>query len=130
MKEEIYNEKELKSLEDEIRAMGIPYSSGEPDDRYFVNFRVRLLERIDAKEQKKSILQAIWAWLTVSPLRSLSLATGLAGVIIAALLIRPNSEPKLAKVQLVPKTIENSIVLIPKETQPDLAAASKPRVSA
>ena len=55
MKEEMYNEKELKALEDEIRAMGIPYSANEPDDRYFANFRVRLMERIEAKEQKQNI---------------------------------------------------------------------------
>ena len=47
MKEETYNEQELQKLEAELRAMGIPYSENEPDDRYFANFRVRVMERIE-----------------------------------------------------------------------------------
>ena len=99
MKEELYNEQELKAIEDEIRALGIPYSKNEPDERYFANFRVRLMERIDTKEEKQSIFAAVWSWLTTSPLRTLSLGTGLAAVIVAALLMNTASEPKIAQVQ-------------------------------
>jgi len=96
MKEETYNEMEIQKLEEEIRAMGVPYSENEPDDRYFANFRVRLMERIDAKEEKKSIARSIWSWISDSPLRTISIGAGLAGVIIAALLIRPATQEQVA----------------------------------
>jgi hypothetical protein len=117
MKEEIYNEQELQKLEEEIRAMGIPYSQDEPDDRYFANFRVRLMDHIDAKEEK-SIAAKVWSWLSSSPLRSLSLSAGLAGVVIAALLIQPTPEVQIAKVEQAPKTMENPAVTPSKEALP------------
>lgn len=127
MKEEIYNEKQLKALEDEIRAMGIPYSENEPDERYFANFRVRLMERLDEKEQKQSIFVAAWAWLTSSPLRSLSLGATLAGVIVAVLLMRPVSEPQVATIQPTQPKIETPSIIASREMKPDVAVAVKPR---
>ena len=128
MKEEIYNEKELKALEDEIRALGIPYSQNEPDERYFTNFRVHLMERIDAKEAKQSIFASVWSWVTTSPILSLSLGAGLAAVIVAAFLINPASQSKIALVKPVqqapviatqqPSTlpqIKENIAAIPKK---------------
>jgi hypothetical protein len=123
MKEEIYNEKELAKLEEEIRAMGISYSTNEPDERYFANFRVRLMERIDANEQSKNIFASIWSWLSSSPLRSLSLGAGLAGVIIAALLIRPNTEQQIAKIEPTPQKVETPLVIPPQEI-PQLSTAA------
>src|SRR5947209_16204560 len=105
MKDETYNEMELQKLEEEIRAMGVPFSADEPDDRYFANFRVRLMERIEAK-QKKSIAASVWSWIAGSPLRSLSIGAGLAGVVIAVLLIRPAPQEQLAKVE-PPTKMEN-----------------------
>jgi len=96
MENEMYNEKELKALEAEIRAMGIPYSANEPDERYFANFRVHLMERIEAKEVKQGFFAAAFSWFT--PLRSLSLGATLAGVIVAVMLMRPSSEPTVAVV--------------------------------
>ena len=120
MREETYNEQELQKLEEQIRAMGIPYSANEPDERYFANFRVRLMERIDAQE-KKSILASVWSWITASPIRSLSLGAGLAGIIIAALLIQPASQNEIAKVQPAPKAIEQPQVIAP-QNPPEVAA--------
>lgn len=125
MKEENDNEKELKVLEDEIRALGIPYSSGEPDERYFANFRVRLMERIDAKEQKQGIFAEVWSWLLASPLRSVSLGAGLAGVIIAVLLLRPVSEPQVAVTS--PVQAPAIISPAPKDAAPVQAA---PKIAA
>ena len=101
MKEEIYNEQELKALEDEIRALGIPYSKNEPDERYFANFRVHLMERIDAKQAKQNIFASVWSWLATSPLRVLSLGAGLAAVIAIAFLMNSSQEQKIALVQPV-----------------------------
>jgi len=124
MKEEIYNEKQLKVLEDEIRRVGIPYSENEPDERYFANFRVHLMERIDAKEQKQNIFTALWAWLASSPMRSLSLGATLAGVVVAVLLMRQVSEPQVA-VQIAQPKIENPSTITPKEISQDVAATIK-----
>ena len=136
MKEEIYNEQELKALEDEIRALGIPYSKNEPDERYFANFRVHLMERIDAKEAKKNNFASVLSWLTTSPLRSLSLGAGFVAVIVAVLLINPVSEPKIAQVQSVQQA---PIVIAPQQpiaqpqvkqniaTVPKAVAESKPK---
>ncbi len=120
MKEEIYNEQELQKLEEEIRAMGIPYSSNEPDDRYFANFRVRLFERIDAKE-KKSIFTNIWLWISSSPLRSISLSAGLAGVIISVLLLSPTSKQEVVQVEPAPKKLEQPVV-VPQENKHEIAS--------
>jgi len=126
MKEEIYNEKELKALEDEIRAMGIPYSENEPDERYFANFRVHLMERIEAKEQKQNIFAVALAWLVSSPLRYLSLGATLAGVVVAVMLLRPISEPQVATLQPIPQKVETPSVIIPKEIPQEIAATVKP----
>ena len=125
MKEEIYNEKQLKVLEDEIRRVGIPYSENEPDERYFTNFRVHLMERIDAKEQKQSIFATMWSWLASSPMRSLSLGATLAGVVVAVLLMRQVSEPQVAAVLIVQPKIENPSTITPKEIPQDVAATVK-----
>ena len=119
MENEIYNEKELKALEAEIRAMGIPYSANEPDERYFANFRVHLMERIEAGEQKQNVLATAWNWLTTTPLRGLSVGASLAGVIIAVLMIRPASEPTVAVVSPGIKPVE---ILAPPAENPQPTA--------
>ncbi|MEI8134308.1 MAG: hypothetical protein WCH46_04405 [bacterium] len=126
MNEERYNEQELKVLEDDIRAMGIPYSADEPDERYFANFRVQLMEKIESRESKKSALSLVWSWLTGSPIRSFSIATALGGVIIAALLIRPNAVPPVASVEL-PYVTTQAQVGIPV---PEVKTPVAPHISA
>jgi len=121
MKEEIYNEKELTALEEKIRAMGIPYSANEPDERYFANFRVRLMERIEAKQERKNILASVWSWLSLSPIRSLSLGAGLAAVVIAVLLIRPTPQPQVATVEQAPQEAVPVLPVAPQEI-PQLTA--------
>ncbi len=131
MKEEIYNEKELKELEDGIRALGIPYSQNEPDERYFANFRVHLMERIEANEQKKNILASIWSWLGASTLRSVSLAGGLAAVIIAALLMNQTPEPKTAHVEPVMQAPALSAPqpIAPPQIRQNIAEAPKKNIA-
>ncbi len=124
MKEEIYNEKELKALEDKIRVMGIPYSENEPDERYFTNFRVHLMERIEAKERKQNIFAGAWTWLVSSPLRYLSLGVTLAGIVVAVMFIRPTSEPQVATLQSIPQMVGAPSVIIQKGI-PQIAATVK-----
>lgn len=145
MKEENYNEKELQRLEEEIRAMGIPFSSPEPDERYFANFRVRLSERIEAAEARKGSLARIWSWVSKSPVRSLSLGAGLAAIVLAVVFIRPTTEIQVAvknpvsappAIESIPEQkSESEIAAIPekrlspvhKNTKPHLVASVKPK---
>jgi hypothetical protein len=129
MKEEIYNEQELKALEDEIRALGVPYSQNEPDERYFANFRVHLMERIEEKETKQSIFASVLSWLTTSPLRSLSLCAVLAAVMVAALLINPSSEPKIAQLQPIQQSaVTDAQPIAQPQVKQDIAIAPKENV--
>jgi hypothetical protein len=50
MKETNDIEKNIESLERELRAMGEPYSTDMPGDAYFADFQSRLMNRI-ASEQ-------------------------------------------------------------------------------
>lgn len=78
-----YNEEELRKLEEQLRSLPTPYSSNEPDERYFANFRVRVFERIDSKAApvKPSLVAQVVAWFAASPIRGL--AIGMAVVIVA-----------------------------------------------
>jgi hypothetical protein len=73
------NEDELRGLLDQIRQHGTPYSE-EPDPLYFANFRVRLMERVEAKPL--GIFARVREWFAVSNMR-----TSLVGGSLAALLL-------------------------------------------
>ncbi|MDP4219706.1 MAG: hypothetical protein Q8916_04335 [Bacteroidota bacterium] len=131
MNEEIYNEKELKALEEEIRALGIPYSQNEPDERYFANFRVRVMERIEEKTEKKSITATIWSWLSSSPVRYLSLGAGLAAIIVAVMLMQPAPQQQIAQVPVVQQHMaaQPEVAPAPKENPaPAPTVIAKPKV--
>lgn len=96
---EEFNEEELRQMEEQLRSFGTPYSADEPDERYFANFRVRLMDRIDANSApaKQSVIAQIISWFGVSPMRGL--AMGMAVVIIALgsiWMLRAPQAPRLA----------------------------------
>ncbi len=49
-----HSEESVERLADEIRRLGTPYGSTEPDERYWMNFRVRVMDRIAEREQQKA----------------------------------------------------------------------------
>ncbi|MBS1904747.1 MAG: hypothetical protein JSS75_13660 [Bacteroidetes bacterium] len=115
-----YNEDELRQIEEQLRSFPEPFSSDAPDDRYFANFRVRLMERIEAEQPaaKPSVFAALLGWFT--PMRTL--ATGLAVVIVAlgsAWLFSPSPAPQMAS-QVAPTTPATQSVeaTATKPTQP------------
>jgi hypothetical protein len=128
MKDEIYNEQELQKLEEEIRAMGIPYSADEPDERYFANFRVRLMERIEEKEAKRTAFASVWSWIVSSPVRGLSLGAGLAAVVIAVLFVKTSPDVPVANLESPAKIDAPAALPAPKEI-PQLSQGSKPSVT-
>ena len=76
------NGEDLKRLAEEIRKLGTPYDAPEPDSRYWANFRVRVMDRIEARENRgfRAFFVELKDWVTGHLLE-----TGLAGV--AAVLI-------------------------------------------
>jgi hypothetical protein len=121
MKNENLNERELKVLEDEIRAFGIPFNSNEPDERYWATFRARVIERVEKEKTPRNIFAMIWSWISLSPVRNFSFGASLAAVVIAALLINGENQPLNTIKNFTPKTIESSSVSIPSESHDELA---------
>ena len=76
MKETSDIEKNIESLERELRAMGEPYSNGMPSDAYFTDFQSRLMSRI-ASEQV-----VVAPKKTVSPVSSPMRITAMLGVVV------------------------------------------------
>src|SRR5688572_29169478 len=68
MNEELH-EQEIRQLERELRSYGDPYASPEPDERYFANFRARVLERISEQPQPVGLMQRVSEFFFGSPLR-------------------------------------------------------------
>ncbi len=68
MNEELH-EQEIRQLERELRSYGDPYASPEPDERYFANFRARVMERISEQPQPVGLMQRVSEFFFGSPLR-------------------------------------------------------------
>lgn len=68
MNEELH-EQEIRQLERELRSYGDPYASPEPDERYFANFRARVLERISEQPQPVGLMQRVSEFFFGSTLR-------------------------------------------------------------
>ena len=153
MKESSDIEKNIESLERELRAMGEPYSTDMPSDAYFADFQSRLMNRI-ASEQVADAPKK-----TVSPVSSPMRITGLVGVIVLVVagffyFNQPENSVEATATQPVvteaPKTIDNEVLYdinvkqdikqsrqlvqdtnLPKVTEapkaPEVAKASRPR---
>ena len=82
MRKSANNERELQEIESEIRKLGNPYASEEPDARYWANFRVRVMERVREEETRKVVN---WPALTINWIQEHLLATSLstAAVLVA-----------------------------------------------
>jgi hypothetical protein len=99
MKQDDYNENELKRMEDELRSFGTPYSSNEPDDRYWANFRVRLNEKIDGREaaKQRSVFATIAEWFTASAFRGVAVgATAIIVIVGSIVLFSSKNTPVVA----------------------------------
>jgi hypothetical protein len=114
-----YNEKDDERLEpilNEIRSIGTPYSD-EPDPRYWSNFRVRVMERVEAEELKhQPIGKRLWQWITERPLRSGLIGFSAAALVLVGVLTNPFSSEKhdVAVVQ-PPVPVQHQDTTIPKQ---------------
>ncbi len=46
------NSEEVQRLEAEIRSLGAPYSSSEPEPLYWSNFRVRVMKQVEGRQKR------------------------------------------------------------------------------
>lgn len=92
MNEEL-NEREMEQLERELRSHGDPYGSPEPDERYFANFRARVMERIAPNEAEPGFGVRVKEFFR-SPLR-MTLAAGALGAALLLYFYLQSSEPEL-----------------------------------
>ncbi len=122
--EDSYTERDLREMEDRIRSLGVPYSSDEPDERYWANFRVRLLDRIEAREvAPRSVFSAIADWFGVSSFRSIAIGSAVAIVAAASvMMMRTASVPNVAPVATTTTTPQASVAA-PHAPEADAPAA-------
>lgn len=125
MKEHSDIEKNIESLERELRAMGQPYSTDMPSDAYFADFQSRLMDRI-AAEQAVTAPKKI-----VSPVSSPMRIAALVGVIVLVvagffyfnqsknIVEAPTTQSVIAE---APKTIDNEVLydINIKQTRPEV----------
>ncbi len=125
MKETSDIEKNIESLERELRAMGEPYNTDMPSDAYFTDFQSRLMNRI-ASEQV-----IVAGKKTVSPVSSPMRITAMLGVVVLlvagffyfnqpkSIVDTPVVQPRI--VTESPKAIDNEALydISVKQTKPE-----------
>src|SRR5437868_3645622 len=85
---------EMEKLAGEIRKLGTPYVSPEPDDRYWAGLRVGIMERIAEKEER-----GVAGWLdrarefVLAHVLGTSLAGAALAVAIAMVIANPFGQP-------------------------------------
>ncbi len=100
------NHEDIQKLEGEIRKLGIPYASEEPEPLYWANFRVRVMERIAERERKANWLARLGQFIAEHFLGA-SIAVSAACLLVAAILwLQPSGgeAPQMAAVQQPPAT--------------------------
>lgn len=121
MKNDELNEQEISQLERELRQLGDPYTSPGPDERYFANFRVRVMERISERSESVGFMQRVSEFFFGSALRTAF--TG--GSLVAGALVyfSLQSAPEQPVADVVPK---NEIVTPPQSLEPNTVTAPTP----
>jgi hypothetical protein len=121
------DEEQLKVLLDEIRKQGSPYASTEPDQLYWANFRVRVMDQIEAK-RSRSLAYRVKEWF--SPVRAgiIGLA-GAAAIAFALVTTEParQVEPQVAlkeRTQAPATTNSESPAerVVPHESEPSVVS--------
>lgn len=130
MKETNDIEKNIESLERELRAMGEPYSKDMPGDAYFADFQSRLMNRI-ASEQVADVPKK-----SASPVSSPMRITALVGLVVLVVagfffFSQPNNivEPPTTQpsVTEAPKRVDNEALydVGAKQTKPEVKQNSQ-----
>ena len=123
MNEELH-EQEIRQLERELRSYGDPYASPEPDERYFANFRARVMERISEQPQPVGLMQRASEFFFGSTLRMAISGGSLVAATLVYFTLQSSPEQPVAH-QAQPE----QPIAIPQATQQD-PLAQQPAVTA
>lgn len=99
----------------EISKAGTPYGE-EPDPRYWSNFRVRVMERVEAAEiRRQPLASRLWQWITERPLRAGAVGFSMAALVLAGVLTNPfaTSQKDVAIVQPARQMHHDTVVTTP-----------------
>lgn len=115
--EELYNEQELSRMEANLRSMASPIDSNAPDDRYWANFRVRVIDTIEQKHESKqrSMFASVIEWFSGSAMRGFAIGTAVVILAIGSFAVfNPSNDiPQVATTQTVSQPPEVSVTPTP-----------------
>ncbi len=115
--EELYNEQELSRMEADLRSMASPLDSNAPDDRYWANFRVRVIDTIEQKHESKqrSMFASVIEWFSGSAMRGFAIGTAVVILAIGSFTIfnQSNDIPQVAATQTVSQPATVSVTPMP-----------------
>ncbi len=100
--DEMINEQELERMESNLRSMTSAMDSDAPDQRYWANFRVRVIDTIEQKQERKqrSIFASVSEWFSGSALRAFTVTTAIVILALGSFVIfRSSDTPQLAATQ-------------------------------
>ncbi|MDP4199529.1 MAG: hypothetical protein Q8922_03150 [Bacteroidota bacterium] len=118
------NESEMERLAEEIRSQGMPYEHSQPDERYWANFRVRVMQRITENEERKA---ARWTTIALDWIQDHILTASLSTAAVLftislVLMLQPfgtseSSRPKIVSPELA---VQSPAIPPPAEAAPDV----------
>ncbi len=124
--------RDIRKLTDEIRKLGLPYSSSEPEPLFWANQRVRIMDRIGERESL-SFVEQIREWIASHVLGTSIAGAALAGLVAIAVMLAPDDQQKPVAVVSKPApsvatppehvTVQQSIAQVTNDMQ---KAESKP----
>ncbi len=116
--DEMINEQELERMESNLRSMTSAIDSDAPDQRYWANFRVRVIDTIEQKQERKqrSIFASVSEWFSDSALRAFAVSTAIVILALGSFMIfnQSNDIPQLAATQTVTQPATVSVTTTPQ----------------
>ena len=135
MRHENEHNEHFEKLTEEIRSLGTPYQSAEPDERYWANFRVRVMDSIEVREHRgfAGFLDRVREFVSEHVLGT-SLAGAAAAVVVGLTMVLnpfsqsadvPSKAPQFASRQNVAPVAPAPEVKSEVITKPQVAASAK-----
>ncbi|GEM_PF-2733272 len=108
--------KDIQKLTEEIRKLGVPYSSEEPEPLFWANQRVRIMDRISGTQKPASITDQVIGWVSGHVMGTSIAGAALAILIAAAIVFNPlgNGSRQIA---MAPQTSSSASVVKPASPQ-------------
>ncbi len=115
----MHNDEEMvERLSGEIRDLGEPYASPEPDSLYWANFRVRVMSEVERK-QARGLIGWLKQSLSPSPVRWIGAVSAIGAIAVSVVLLQPTEVKhvqEMATVQTMPSGQTPSAQTVPQRT--------------